>query len=151
MHSFEINYPQPENKMEKKEEKKKEESECVWCLRTLPSRELWALSEVAGSLCSRCPLLATVWPLGPPKIPPGKCSWSQIWPQDFFHYPPTFPFTSNLRQGPGFPFGAGIIKTWGHPGWPGGPFCQSLLPHLCSLSHQAAGPIAVNQVTTPRQ
>lgn len=101
MHLLEINYPIPDNKIKKKrEEKEKGRNWMYVCLCILPSRGPGQLSQMARSLCSRCPVLATLWPLGPASTPLGKCSWSQIWPKDFFHYPPTFPFTSNLKAGP---------------------------------------------------
>lgn len=60
-----------------------------------------------------CPLLATLWPPGLAKTPPGKWSWSHIWPKDFFiplqHFlsPPT---SGRARLS----LGARNIKTWGH-------------------------------------
>lgn len=47
---------------------------------------------------------------------PGKCSWWQIWPKDFFHYPPTFPFTSNLKAGPWLSLWSGEYKDVGPSG-----------------------------------
>lgn len=86
----------------KQEAKKKEESErmCVPEPSPTPAQGPVSFIRNGRSLSSRCPLLATQRPLGLASIPPGKCSWSQIWPKDFFHYPPTFPFTSNLKAGP---------------------------------------------------
>lgn len=150
MHSLEISYPISENKMKKK--KRREGSECVCA-------DGWSLQGPPTFIRNSCP----PWLRGPTPgysvatwagfdSPLGEVFMMANLARRFFFItlrhllsPPT------SRQGPGFHSGAGRIKTWGHPGWPPGPSCQSQPPRLCPLSHQAAGPTAVNQVTTPRQ
>lgn len=150
MRLLKINYPISENKMKKKE-KKRRQWMCV-CWRMVPP----GAPDVYQKFLPPLALGAHSWLLGGHlhwlRFPSGGGVHDGKFGQKIFFItlqhllsPPT------SRQGPGFHFRAGRIKTWGHPGWPPGPGCQSRPPHLCSLSHQAAGPMAVNQVTTSRQ
>ena len=85
----------------KKKERKEEKAVNACVLTDGPSRGPRHLSEILAPLGSGGPLLATQWPLALAPIPLwGRCSWWQIWPEDFFHYPPTSPFTSNLKARP---------------------------------------------------
>lgn len=84
------------------------------------------------------PLLDTRWPLALVYLSLGRWNHDGKWAKDFFHYP--LHISPNLKAGPWLSLRAGRIKTWGHPGWPPGPGCQSRLPSLLP-SHQAAGPM----------
>lgn len=133
-----------------KKKKRKEDSECVcadgWFLQGPPtfirnSCAPWLWGPTPGYSVATC----TRFPSG------GGVHDGKFGQKIFFITLQHLLSPRTSRQGPGFHFRAGRIKTWGHPGWPPGPGCQSQPPHLCSLSHQAAGPMAVNQVTTSRQ
>lgn len=69
----------------------------------------------------------------------------------FLSLPSNISFHLQPQAGPCLFLWSQEYKDMGPSGLTRRALCQSLPPHLCSLSHQAAGPIAVNQVTTPRQ
>ena len=82
----------------KKKKKKRRQWMCV-CWRMVPP----GAPDVYQKFLRPLALGAHSWLLGGHlhSIPLwGRCSWWQIWPKDFFHYPPTSPFTSNLKAGP---------------------------------------------------